>query len=129
MENGLLNRPVFMLIVIAATVLIVKAVIDYLSRRQLIARGVSPEDLGFGGSRAMRWNLIKNLKWALICVGFGAAIIVSDRYPNLISSTGSFGLMFLGAGLGYLVYFLIAWRWSSKEVNNKDESDTTAGEL
>jgi hypothetical protein len=115
MDDGLLNRPAFMLIVIAATALLVKAVIDYLSRRQLIAKGATPEDLEFGGSKGMRWHLIKNLKWALICLGFGAAIIVSDRFPNLVSTTGSFGLMFVGAGLGYLVYFLVAWHWSTKE--------------
>ena len=119
MEDGLLNRPAFMLIVVAAIALLVKAVIDYLSRRQLIARGAIPEDLEFAGPRARRWYLIKNLKWALICLGFGAAIIVSDRLPNLVSTTGSFGLMFVGAGLGYLVYFIVAWHWSKRDQQDK----------
>lgn len=123
MEDGLLNRPAFMLIVIAVMVLFVKAIIDYLGRRQLIARGASPEELGYGGPKAMRWNLIKNLKWALICLGFGAAIIVTDKYPDLVSSTGSFGLMFIGAGLGYMVYFLVAWRWLKKDSINKSHNN------
>ncbi len=122
MENGLLTRPVFMLIliIIAAFALIVKAVIDYLGRRQLIAKGATPEELGFGNSRAAKWQLIRNLKWALICIGFGAAVIITDRFPNLVSTTGSFGLMFVGAGLGYLLYFLVAWRWSSKDTESKE---------
>ncbi len=115
MENGLLTRPVFMLIVIAACALIVKAVIDYLGRRQLIAKGATPEELGYNDSKVAKWQLIKNLKWALICIGFGAAVIITDRFPNLVSTTGSFGLMFVGAGVGYLLYFFIAWRWSSKD--------------
>ena len=30
------------------------------------------------------------------------------------------GLMFVGAGLGYLGYFFVAWRWSKKEEMKKD---------
>ncbi|UCC43350.1 MAG: hypothetical protein JSU65_09400 [Candidatus Zixiibacteriota bacterium] len=115
MEDGLLNRPTFMLIVIAATALIVKAIIDGLSKRKLIARGAAPEELGLGNSTGTRWQLIKNLKWALICIGFGTAVILTERFPNLTSTAGDFGFMFVGAGLGYLVYFLVAWRWLKKE--------------
>lgn len=120
MDDGLLTRPVFMLIVIAATVLIIKAVIDYLSRRQLIAKGTIPEELNSGGAKATKWHLIKNLKWALICLGFGAAVIIHDSFPDWLSKTGAFGLMFLGAGLGYLVYFFVAWRWFAKEKQGKE---------
>lgn len=114
MDDSLLTRPVFMLIVIVATVLIVKAIIDYLGKR-LVSKGMAPENAESRSPIASKQNLMSNLKWALICIGFGAAVILYDSFQDVFSMTGGFGLMFLGAGLGYLVYFLIAWQWSKKE--------------
>jgi Kef-type K+ transport system membrane component KefB len=108
-----------MLIVIAATVLIVKAIIDYLGRRLMI-KGMAPEEIDSRSSMSTKWSLMSNLKWALVCLGFGAAAILYDFLQEVISVTGGFGLMFIGAGVGYLVYFLIAWRWSEKE-EHRDE--------
>ena len=114
MEGDML-RPVVMVLVVLVFAVIAKGVIDYLGRRQLLARGAAPEDLGPGSPKATKWHLLSNLKWALICLGFGGAVIIYDSLPEVFSMTGGFGLMFMGAGLGYLVYFLIAWRWSAKE--------------
>ena len=114
MEGDML-RPVVMVLVVLVFAVIAKGVIDYLGRRQLLARGAKPEDMDLGGPNTTKWHLLSNLKWALICLGFGGAVIIYDRFPEVFSMTGGFGLMFAGAGLGYLVYFLIAWRWSAKE--------------
>jgi hypothetical protein len=123
METDML-RPTVMVLVVLGFAVIAKGVIDYLSRRQLIARGsrrqliargVPPEGLDPGSPKANKWHLMSNLKWALICLGFGAAVIIYDSLPDLLSMTGGFGLMFVGAGLGYLIYFFVAWRWSTKE--------------
>jgi len=120
MGDDLLTRPVFMLIVIAFTGLIVKSIIDYFTKRQLIAKGTIPDELDLKNSKSNKWTLIKNLKWAMICLGFGLAVIVSDRIPALDTTAGSFGIMFIGAGLGYLIYFLIAWNWLKKEKQDKE---------
>jgi len=114
MEGDML-RPVVMVLTVLVFAIIVKGVIDYLGRRHLTGQGALPEDLESDGPRAARWSLMSNLKWALICIGFGAAVILYDSLQDVFSMTGGFGLMFLGAGLGYLVYFLIAWQWSKKE--------------
>lgn len=119
MEGDVL-RPVVMVLVVLVFAVIAKGVIDYLGRRHLIAKGVVPEDRESSNYRATRWSLMSNLKWALICLGFGAAIILYDSFQDVFSMTGGFGLMFLGAGLGYLVYFLIAWRWSKKEEHRNE---------
>lgn len=119
MDDGLLTRPTFMLIVIVATVFMVKAVLDYLGKRRLTARGGEAERSSPEGPEHTRWRLLSNLKWALICLGFGAAVIVYDSFPDLLSTNGAFGLMFVGAGLGYLCYFLIAWRWMKRDGGNR----------
>ncbi len=119
MDNDML-RPTVMVLTVLVFAVIAKGVTDYLSRRQLMARGLTPEDSDPSGAKATKWHLMSNLKWALICLGFGSAVIIYDSFPGLLSMTGGFGLMFVGAGLGYLVYFLVAWRWSTKEKQNKD---------
>ena len=119
MENDML-RPTVMVLVVLAFAVIAKGVIDYLSRRQLIAKGLTPEDSDPGSPKGTKWHLMSNLKWALICLGFGAAVIIYDSLPGSLSMTGGFGLMFVGAGLGYLIYFFVAWRWSTKEKQGKD---------
>ncbi|MFH1373794.1 MAG: hypothetical protein ABII79_08370 [bacterium] len=119
MEGDML-RPVVMVLVVLVFAVIAKGVIDYLSRRQLPAREAASEDLNSGNPKATIWYLMSNLKWALICLGFGAAVIIYDSFQDVFSMIGGFGLMFVGAGLGYLVYFLIAWRWSAKERHGKE---------
>ena len=119
MEGDML-RPVVMVLVVLVFAVVAKGVIDYLGRRQLLARGATPEDLDSGSPKATGWYLMSNLKWALICLGFGGAVIIYDSFQEVFSMTGGFGLMFVGAGIGYLLYFLIAWRWSSKE-RHRDE--------
>jgi hypothetical protein len=114
-------RPVVMVLVVLVFAVIAKGVIDYLSRRHLIAKGLVHEDREPGSHEATRWSLMSNLKWALICLGFGAAVIIYDSLPEVFSMTGGFGLMFLGAGFGYLAYFLIAWRWSKKEEHRNEQ--------
>lgn len=104
-----------MLIVIVATVIMVKAVLDYLGKRLSIGRGGEPESSSPVRTKPTRWHLLFNLKWALICIGFGAAVIISESFPDLQLTRGGFGLMFVGAGLGYLCYFLIAWHWIKKD--------------
>ncbi|NIS15940.1 MAG: hypothetical protein GWN14_18200 [candidate division Zixibacteria bacterium] len=119
MEGDML-RPVVMVLVVLVFAILAKGIIDHLGRRQLIAKGIMPDELESAGPKATKWYLMSNLKWALICIGFGAAVILYDSFQEVFSMTGGFGLMFVGAGLGYLVYFLIAWRWSAKERNRNE---------
>ncbi|HUU46211.1 MAG TPA: hypothetical protein VM118_10815 [Acidobacteriota bacterium] len=114
MFDGDMLRPVVMVLVVLTFAIIAKGATDYLSRRQLLARGATPEDLDGKAGTARDWHLMSNLKWALVCIGFGLAVIFYDHFSDSLSTTGGFGIMFLGAGLGYLCYFLVAWRWSRK---------------
>ncbi|UCE25204.1 MAG: hypothetical protein JSU74_03925 [Candidatus Zixiibacteriota bacterium] len=118
MEDNML-RPTVMMLVVLIFAVIAKGVIDYLGRRQLIARGVDPDDLNGGSTKAREQHLLSNLKWALVLLGFGSAVILYDSFSDVLSMTGGFGLMFVGAGLGYLVYFLVAWRWSRSETHTE----------
>jgi hypothetical protein len=108
-----------MVLVVLAFAIIAKGIIDYLSRRQLQNKGADPEDSSANPKTATKWHLLSNLKWALVCIGFGLAAIVYGRFPGLFSTTGGFGLMFVGAGLGYLGYFFVAWRWTKTKGDDR----------
>lgn len=116
--NGDMLRPVVMVLVVLVFAILAKGVIDYLGRRQLLSKGAELEDLDGKAGIGRDWHLMSNLKWALVCIGFGVAVLIYDRFSDALSTTGGFGLMFLGAGLGYLCYFLIAWRWTQKRDKN-----------
>lgn len=116
--NGDMLRPVVMVLVVLVFAILAKGVIDYLGRRELMAKGAMPEDLTDRTGTGRDWHLMSNLKWALVCIGFGLAVLIYDHFSDALSTTGGFGLMFLGAGLGYLCYFFIAWRWTQKGHKN-----------
>ena len=118
MRDGFL-MPVVALITILGFAVIVKGVMDYFNRRQLIKSGVKPQDLDWDSLRKGNLGLLSNLKWALICLGLGLALLAQDIFQEMLSSSGSFGAMFIGAGMGFLIYYFIAK--SSMKKDRKDE--------
>lgn len=107
MEGDLL-RPVVMVLVILSFAVVAKGIMDHLSRKQLISKGLSPDELVPKPLRDGRFQLLSTLKWALLCLGIGAALVLPELLPTTLSSTAAFGLTFIGAGLGFFVYYLIA---------------------
>jgi len=107
LERDLLG-PVVMILVVLTFAVIVKGLIDYFSRKQLIQKGMKPEDYNSELFKESKYRLLSNIKWAFICVGLGLALLIWDIFPDVFTSAGIMGLMFIGAGIGFLVYFLIA---------------------
>jgi hypothetical protein len=107
-----------MIIVILTFAVIVKGLIDHFSRKQLIQKGMKAGDFDSELFREGKYRLLSNIKWAFICVGLGLALLVWDIFPNVFSNAGILGLMFVGAGIGFLVYFLVARSALEKKSNN-----------
>jgi hypothetical protein len=108
--EGDLLRPVVMVLVILLFAVVGKGIMDHLSRKQLISKGLSPDELVPRSLRDGGLQLLSAIKWALLCLGVGAALLLPELLPNTLSATAVFGLTFIGAGLGFLVYALIAKR-------------------
>lgn len=83
--------------------------------RRFVSKGMAAENAESKSPIASKQDLMSSLRWALFFLGFGAAAILYDSLQQVPFVTGGFGLMFLGAGLGYLIYLLVAWRWFNKE--------------
>jgi len=106
--DGDLLGPVVMVLVILSFAVVAKGIMDHLSRKQLISKGLPPDELVPMSLRGGRLQLLSTVKWALLCLGVGAALVVPEFLPFALSSAATFGLTFIGAGLGFFVYYLIA---------------------
>lgn len=89
---------------------IIKFTLDHRMRQKLIDKGMVDEKVKYlyqenGAARAL-----SSLKWALVLIGLGAAIVAGQLAPGHMMEEVTFGGMFLFAGVGLLVYYLVAAR-------------------
>lgn len=99
--------------------LIIRGVMDYFSRKQMIAQGIKPDSTEIEPLKNRHLNLFSDLKWAFVCLGLGLGLVLKDIFPSLLSETGIVGVMLIGAGLGFLVYFIIAKRAISRQMTDE----------
>ena len=99
--------------------IIIKAVIDNLVRLKIANKDNPPKE----SQKILKQkptNPRLNLKWGFVLAALGIAMLVNEFILNKMSTVGTFGLMFLFAGLGFLIYFIVA----KKELDNKKNEVT-----
>lgn len=69
------------------------------------------------------WAMITNLKWGFILAGLGLALIFREFLLPTLSAAGTFGFMFVFAGLGFFVYYFIARQSINKDGINKSDEE------
>jgi hypothetical protein len=82
-------------------------------RMTIIERGLKPEDLKALYDRgSFRFTLGSSLKWGMVFVGIGLAILVGMwlRTAYMVEEGVFPGLIALFGGIGLVVYYLIAGR-------------------
>lgn len=70
-------------------------------------------------------NVPAALKWGLVTVGIGLALIVVQVLPYEFDEPIAYGLMFIFAGAGLLIYYAMA---SRKEGSARERKSGGAGE-
>ena len=85
---------------------IVKIVSDNKTRRLLIDKGEVNENAKFIFDRPQS-QIAASMKWGFVLIGVGLALLISTMTYS-ITEEGTFGLMFLFAGVGLLVFYFIA---------------------
>lgn len=106
MEFGILI-PITLFIVIAY---IVKVILDGRVRRRLVESSASESlvrSLIEADELARRTSA---LKWGLVLTSLGAAFGLIEWLDLRADSPGTFGLLFIAAGIGMLAYHLLAQR-------------------
>lgn len=97
--------PAIIFLSIAA---IVKIISDNRTKRKLIDGGVSEEfarTIFAGQQDPTAWAA---LKWGLVVMGLGVALVIVQFLPYDFEEPIAYGLMFLLAGAGLLIYYAIA---------------------
>ncbi|HOP07684.1 MAG TPA: hypothetical protein PLF13_10375 [candidate division Zixibacteria bacterium] len=96
------------LIIFGSGVYTVKLVLDYKVKKQLIERDKVNENVKFLYHETPDARILSNVKWGMILIGIGVAALLSWWFPRYISEEGTVGLMFLFAGIGFLIYAFMA---------------------
>lgn len=94
--------PISLFVIIAA---IFKMILDHKIRRQLIERGMVDENIKHLYPGQWDSNRLSSLKWGMVCIGIGIALLLGQLFPYNISDAMTVSFMFIFAGLGLLVFY------------------------
>jgi hypothetical protein len=93
---------------------ITKMALEHRTRQKLIEKGVLDENVKYLYRENGQARLLSNLKWALVLIGIGLAVIIGQLVPRSMMEEITVAGMFLLAGIGLLVYYSIASRLAGK---------------
>jgi hypothetical protein len=89
---------------------IVKTVLDNRTRRQLIEKGVVDDRIKSLFEENPEFRVVSILKWAFVLIGIGLAIVAGRMAPPDYAREYMMAYMFIFAGVGLVLYYLIAKR-------------------
>ncbi len=90
-------------------VAIIKIISDKRVKRLLIEKGRMDDSVKYFNEISNgRRNPLTAIKWGLVLVGLGLALLVGQFFPYTVSDEITISLMFLFAGAGFLAYYFIA---------------------
>ncbi|NBB74388.1 MAG: hypothetical protein GVY35_11995 [Bacteroidetes bacterium] len=106
----------------AAIVWIVKIVSDNRIRRKVLDQRVSDELAeAILKKDTSRPSALGALKWGLIVIGLGGALVLLEMFSVDVDEPLAYGLMFLAAGGGLVAYYLIAAEDEEKAAARDEE--------
>lgn len=89
-----------------AVAAIVKFVSDNRTRRLLIEKGIMDEKVKYLYKDSVQ--PLSSIKWGLVLVGIGLALLIGQVFRYDITKEATIGLMFLFAGIGFVIYYFLA---------------------
>jgi len=104
--------PIAFFIALAA---IIKWGMDNKTRRLLIEKGMVDEKVKFLYGEHDR--SLSSIKWGMVLIGIGLALLIGQIYRYDLSDEATIGLMFLFAGLGFIIYYFLAKKKMSENGN------------
>ncbi len=100
-------------------VAVVKIISDNRLKRILIEKGKLDESAKFLHQHQAAANPLSSVKWGMVLIGIGAALLLSQFFPYTFSDEAILGLIFLFAGLGFLIYYFL---WKKQAGEGQDRS-------
>ena len=105
------------LVVFGAIIAIAKIITDTMTRHRLIAKGMVDEKVKHLFIKDAQLQRLSSLKWGMVLVGIGVALVIGQLAEDYITGESVFGLMFIFAGMAFLIYYGIA----RKHLNGADQ--------
>ncbi len=105
MEPALILAVIFF-----GIVAIIKTVSDSRTRNRLIEKGVADDKIRAYFEASTEVQPLSSLKWGMVLVGIGLAAFISQAFPRYVSDEIAFGLIFIFAGIAFLIYYPLAER-------------------
>jgi membrane protein implicated in regulation of membrane protease activity len=102
------EAPLIVGVVFFSVVAVVKIVAESRTRNRLIERGMVDERVRDMLAPDREMAALSSLKWGMVLVGIGLAALLSQLFPYYMDSEVAFGLMFIFAGIAFLIYYPIA---------------------
>ncbi|MDD3732138.1 MAG: hypothetical protein PHU88_07175 [candidate division Zixibacteria bacterium] len=111
----------FTAIVFFSIVTVIKMALAHKTKIKILDRGI--EEKGLQNFFAAQFELysLSSIKWGMVLVGIGLAALVSQLFPREFTDEAALGLIFIFAGLGFLIYYPIAER-RLKQLKNKQNT-------
>jgi uncharacterized membrane protein len=103
-----MEDAVIVICVFGGIALVFKVIADAITRHKLIAKGMVDENVKYLFWKNTETSAVSNVKWGLVLVGIGIAMLLDQFAPFYLRSESVIGLMFLFAGIAFLVYYFIA---------------------
>ena len=103
MEDAIIVAAVF-----SGIALVFKIIADAITRNKLINKGMVDENIKYLFTKNVDLHPVSNIKWGLVLVGLGLAILIKQFAPFYLRDDSVLGLMFLFAGIAFLVYYWVA---------------------
>ncbi len=119
-----MEAPLIVGIVFFSVVTIVKIVVDSSTRRRMLETGNLDDRTKRLMMSQAELSTLSNLKWGMILIGIGLAALLSQLMPYRFSDEGAIGLVFLFAGLGFLIYYPIAQK-RLREIEQRNDSSSS----
>lgn len=106
-----------------AIVTIIKVISDNRTRQKLIEKRLLEENIKYLYPDRLEHYVSSSLKWGMVLVGIGLAIFIGQMVPQRISDVITAAGIFIFAGLGLILYYVIATlmvKKSEKEDNARE---------
>jgi hypothetical protein len=116
------EAPIIIVGIIFFTVAwVIRILADTKTRNRLIDKGLVNPQVKHLFNQHEDLRTLSSLKWGMVLVAIGAAALISQLFPDYTDGEITIGLMFLFAGLAFLIYYPIAEKRMKKLQADKDQ--------
>lgn len=104
------------------TAFIIKVISDNKIRHRLIEKGEIDEKIKYLFADKIQPRYLSSLKWGLVLTGIGLALFIGQLFPYAISEGMTIGGMFMFAGFGFIIYYIVTKRMANETPGEVEQS-------